>query len=78
MNAATGVSSDHENTRTVPSSCDDFLNYPNLTGSFKDINCLAWGCNELGYLKWWLEHLPHADGLTEGKSNNWWRYVVRR
>ncbi len=76
VNASPGAQYDRENLRTVASDCDDFLNYPNLTGTFKSINCSAWGCTALTYLKWWLNHLPRANGQTNGKLNNWWKYVI--
>ncbi len=76
VNAAPGAQYDRENPRTVPSSCSDFLNYPDLTGTFVDINCSAWGCTTVGYLEWWLHHLPRSTGRTDGKLNNWWAYVV--
>jgi hypothetical protein len=79
VNAAPGVEYDRENTRTVLSSCDDFLNYPNLAGVFSEINCTAWNCTADGYLECWLHHLPRSVGQTEdGKLNNWWSYVVHR
>jgi len=76
VNAAPGADYDRENPRTVPSSCPDFLNYPDLTGTFVDLNCSAWGCTTIGYLEWWLHHLPRSTGRTDGKLNNWWAYVI--
>ena len=29
-----------------------------------------------GKNKWWFEHLPKADGHTQGIANNWWLYVI--
>ena len=76
VNAAPGAEYDRENPTTVPSSCPDFLNYPDLTGTFVDINCSAWGCTTVGYLEWWLHHIPRTTGRTDGKLNNWWAYIV--
>lgn len=67
---------DRGNLDYVPSNCNDWYNYPSFTGLIEQINCSAWGCNTRGYLKWWLNHLPRAEGTTDGKLNNWWRYVV--
>ncbi|MCX6793969.1 MAG: hypothetical protein NTY06_02585, partial [Candidatus Gottesmanbacteria bacterium] len=70
---------DWSNSQYANSTCDDWLNYPNLTGATKLINCSTWSCNEYDgytYKKWWFMHLPHAAGQTDGKWNNWWRYVV--
>jgi len=76
VNAPPGEEYIYWNTQTVPSSCDDFLNYPDLTGTFVDVNCSTWGCTDLGYYQWWLGHLPRAHGVTDGKLNNWWAYVL--
>jgi hypothetical protein len=28
-------------------------------------------------MRWWLTHLPKADGTNEdGRLNDWWAYVV--
>lgn len=61
---------------SVSSDCDDWLNYPNLTGKTTNLNCTAWGCNERDHNIWWLNHIPRNAGQTNGISNNWWRYVV--
>ena len=67
---------DWGNVNYVYSACDDWNNYPNLTGSKQNINCLAWSCDARSYHKWWLGHLPHASGTSSGKLNNWWRYIA--
>jgi hypothetical protein len=65
------------NRRMVWSTCDDWLNYPNLTGQRRQVNCEEWGNGEIrAHHRWWLRHLPHAPGRTEGRLNNWWAYVV--
>lgn len=67
---------DWGNTRFVTSSCEDWGNYPNLTGEAENFNCVRWGCNGYQYKKWWLAHLPKYRGLApDGKLNNWWDYV---
>ena len=65
-----------ESLLSVSSDCDDWYNYPNLTGKTTNINCTAWGCNERGHNIWWLKHIPQSSGQTNGISNNWWHYVV--
>jgi hypothetical protein len=72
---------DYDNPNPANSYCDDFFGYPLLapdpTAVLEPIDCSAWGCNELGYLTWWFEHLPRAVGFgPDGKYNNWWRYVI--
>lgn len=64
------------NTRFVYSQCDDWYNYPNLTGNKKYLNCSEWGCNGYEFKKWWIKHIPKANGKTSGKLNNWWKYVL--
>ena len=66
---------DWDNTRSVTSTCEDWLNYPNLTGATTSISCNNSGCDGNKYKKWWLSHIPKAAGSTGGHFNNWWRYV---
>ncbi len=69
---------DWGNRRTVMSSADDWLNYPELTGAKKPMNCADWGNGNIReHHRWWLKHLPHAEGRNaDGKLNNWWPYIV--
>ena len=67
---------DWSNQKTVASSCEDWLNYPSLTGTVETFNCSRWNCDGYQYKKWWLSHLPKYTGKTDGKWNNWWRYVL--
>jgi len=70
---------EYNNTRSVTSSCADWLNYPNRTGATTTINCSAWGCDERGYHIWRAQHLPHVAGVAaDGSSNNWWSYILSR
>ncbi len=66
---------DWANTNIVESNCDDWNNYPAFAGETAQINCQAWGCNSRGYINWWLTHLPHSEGETDGVENNWWVYL---
>jgi hypothetical protein len=69
---------DYANPRTVQSCADDWLNYPDLTGQTKPVNCETWGGPDYqrSYMKWWFSHLPRATGVNaDGRLNNWWRYV---
>lgn len=67
-------------TRRVDSTCEDWKNYPNLTGRTTPITARAWKKTEMGFLKWWFERLPKVRGRnnnqSDGKLNNWWRYIV--
>jgi len=72
---------DYANTRTVDSYCDDFYNYPNLAANpasvKKPITCTAWGCESLGFYRWWYQRFPKASGTApDGKFLDWWRYFV--
>jgi hypothetical protein len=68
---------DWGNERIVWSTCDDWLNYPNLTGQRRQVNCKEWGEGDIrAHHKWWLRRLPRASGRTGGRLNNWWAYVV--
>ena len=69
---------DYANKRIVKSDADDWLNYPNLTGEKKDVNCETWGGPDYHrrYMKWWFTRLPHAPGVNrDGRLNDWWEYV---
>lgn len=68
---------DWGNTRPVPTHADDWLNFPNLTGEVKTLNCAAWGNGDIrAHHKWWFKRLPKVPGRTNGIANNWWRYVI--
>lgn len=77
-NATSGYQ--YDNTVSVLSRCDDWLNYPNFTGRIQNVNCKNWGCpdqSQFNYLKWWFGHLPSAAGIdSNGKKNNWWFYIA--
>jgi hypothetical protein len=67
---------DWSNQSFAPSDCDDYLTYPNLPGNIKQVSCKTWGCDGLGYKKWWLAHIPHGTGQTGQTLHNWWKYVI--
>jgi hypothetical protein len=68
---------DWGNERLVLSTCDAWLNYPDLAGPSRRVNCLEWGGGDTrAHHRWWLGHLPCAPGRTNGKLNNWWAYAV--
>ena len=70
----------YDNPAPVSSFCDDFYNYPNLhtpSTVLKTITCSTWACRELGYYRYFLQHLPKAAGTApDGKFSDWWRYLV--
>ncbi len=69
---------DWGNKRFVWSTCDDWLNYPHLKGRKRLVNCDEWGGGDIRtHHKWWLKHLPAANGVApDGKLANWWKYVL--
>jgi hypothetical protein len=75
-NAESGY--DYAQQNTVRSAADDWFNYPHLTGAKRSVNCESWGGPDYhrNYMKWWLRHLPHAPGTTDGFYNNWWQYIA--
>ena len=72
---------EYDNPNPVSSYCDDFFNYPNLKPpqqALKTITCSTWGCDELGYYRWFFQHMPKASGRgPDAKFNDWWRYLVK-
>lgn len=74
-NARSGY--DYAQTNAVLSGADTWFNYPQLTDVKKWVNRETWGGPQyhLNYMRWWLNHLPKAAGVTDGFYNSWWRYV---
>ena len=68
---------DWGNGRYVSSLCDDWLNFPNFSGVRRQVNGEEWGNGDMRYHHlWWLGHLPHVTGKTNGILNNWWSYII--
>ena len=68
---------DWNNTRTVPSKCDDWFNFPAFQDVVKDVDASEWGNGDIRlHHRWWLNHLPKVAGRTSGVANNWWQYVM--
>ena len=68
---------DWGNDEYVESYCDNWYNYPDISGASKTVNCSKWGDGDMEkHHRWWFEHLPHVDGINKetGKYNNWWKY----
>jgi len=69
---------DWGNRRTVLSGCDDWLNFPDLRGITRPVNCAEWGNGDIRrHHTWWLSHLPKAPGRIQGIANNWWKYIIQ-
>ncbi len=68
---------DWGNPRTVPSRCDTWYHFPDLSGPPRQVNCTEWGNGDIRlHHLWWLRHLPHVAGSSGGLSHNWWEYVI--
>lgn len=68
---------DWNNPRYVLSTCNDWYNYPNMTGAVTTVNATEWGMgSRIQHHRWWLSHLPHVSGKTNGIFNNWWHYTM--
>jgi hypothetical protein len=72
-NSASGY--DWANTSVVPTTCRSWTNYPPTSTTTASYSCTEWGCSGYGYKKYWLAHIPKSAGSTNGKFNNWWRYL---
>lgn len=68
---------DWGNMRVVTSFCDDWYNFPNFTGVPRQVTARDWGGGDIrAHHKWWLDHLPRANGQRNGIAHNWWQYVM--
>ncbi len=68
---------DWGNPRTVMSRCDTWLNFPDLSGEARPVNCRDWGDGDIrAHHKWWFKRFPHTAGESDGISWNWWEYVI--
>ncbi len=68
---------DWGNRTKVLSNCDDWLNFPNLQGIVRQVDCSDWGNGDMrAHHKWWFKRLPNAPGHTRGIANNWWWYAI--
>lgn len=70
---------DWSNTRSVSTYCDEFYDYPDPINinNRKTVTCSEWGCNSLGYFRWWMRHLPTQPGVApDNKYADWWKYIL--
>ncbi|MFA5828526.1 MAG: dockerin type I repeat-containing protein [Candidatus Shapirobacteria bacterium] len=79
---------DTANKTYQDSTCKDWKNIPNFTGTRESINCDRWGCYDSGPSGWaeyWLGSMPREQGginlvSNSGVSiylkNNWWYYFL--
>ncbi len=69
---------DWGNPRPVLCHADAWYNFPDLSAPPRLMDASEWGGGDTRlHHRWWLAHLPRADGATDGVLNNWWAYVLR-
>lgn len=76
---------DYGNPRLVRSTANDWLAFPQLTGTTSIVSRDSWSSAAGGsqntdyhkdYLSWMYGHLPRASGITvDGRQANWWKYL---
>ena len=68
---------DWGNLKFVPSYCDNWLNFPDLSGAARQVNANDWGNGDIRlHHQWWQERIPHVAGRQNGIHNNWWQYIM--
>ncbi len=72
---------DYGNTKYVTTYADNWKRYPLLLDQVREVNRIEWsqdvGTNyQLGYMRWWFNHIPKYTGIHKGVLNNWWHYAV--
>ncbi len=68
---------DWGNTTRVASRCDNWLNFPDLSGAPRIVDCNDWGKGDIrAHHQWWFRRLPHITGADNGIAYNWWQYIV--
>lgn len=71
-----GVQRDFDNPYQKNSTCDDWENYPNLTGRSVGVSCSKWQCDYTEWKRYWIGKVPAFVGGTSAGLNNWWMYVL--
>jgi hypothetical protein len=68
---------DWGNMTYVPSRCNNWKTFPDLSGVPVMVNCSEWGGGDIRlHHMWWLNHFPHITGEADGIAYNWWKFVV--
>ena len=79
VHCAPNSKSDYDwgNTNLVWTYADDWLTYPRLPRQKKQLNAVTGGwAGIINHHRWYMAHLPHNPGVTDGFYNNWWQYIV--
>jgi hypothetical protein len=74
------------NVTWVNSYAQNWHRYPYLYSGSAPVNVTTWlykgseplaeGYDHLGYLRWFYNHVPRYEGITDGVLNNWWHYAL--
>lgn len=65
------------NHKPVLSRADAWYNFPDLSAPPRMMTAKDWGGGDIrAHHVWWLRHLPHVVGESNGISWNWWEYVI--
>lgn len=76
---------DYGSTSVKFSTCSDFSNFPNYTGTQESYECSRWGCSDSGWQKHWMSFIPHSGGTVAITDNlgktyqfkkDWWYYLL--
>lgn len=68
---------DWGNRTPVKSRADSWYAFPDLSAEPRVMTCSEWGDGDIRkHHVWWLRHLPHIAGETNGVSWNWWEYAI--
>jgi hypothetical protein len=71
---------DYSNSQVMPSRCPDWQ--WNILTNTVPISCGVWGCNEVGYLTWWMQNIPGKNNNLHGRDSslrpNWWDFRLHR
>lgn len=73
----TGTGYDYTRGTGISTNCEDW--HADGTGTQTNVTCSRWGCNQEGYMKWWLQNTPNAgSGLTYGGKviPTWWSFLA--
>ena len=52
------------------------------TANALDVSCADWGCDQLGFMLWWMQNLPGPESSARRPDGtiipNWWPYLFGR
>jgi len=68
---------DYGNTTLQQNDSPSWAGYPFTSDTIVTQTCSEWGCEQNGYIQWWLGHVPNKDGVTANQNvKNWWKYII--